>query len=86
MYDHLNSGIRNGGRDGPGLNIGLVEPDLIRLVRGSTKRKFKYFDQKLFFSDFPEKFYKTQRNNKQKYGKLSHNKRKISENYQKNNN
>lgn len=23
MYDHLNSGIRNGGLEGPGLNIGL---------------------------------------------------------------
>lgn len=25
MYDHLNSGILNGGRVGPGLNIGRVE-------------------------------------------------------------
>lgn len=30
MYDHLNSGIRNGGRVGPGLNMGRVEPDLER--------------------------------------------------------
>jgi hypothetical protein len=25
MYDHLNSGIRNGGLDGPGLNMGRDE-------------------------------------------------------------
>lgn len=30
IYDHLNSGIRNGGRDGPGLNIGRFDVDFER--------------------------------------------------------
>lgn len=31
----MNSGIRNGGRAGPGLNIGRVEPDLGRCLWSS---------------------------------------------------
>lgn len=39
MYDHLNSGILNGGRVGPGLNMGRVDPDLTRLC--SVKYDYK---------------------------------------------
>lgn len=39
MYDHLNSGIRNGGRDGPGLNIGRLEDDLDRFCLWSNHFK-----------------------------------------------
>lgn len=41
IYDHLNSGIRNGGLVGPGLNIGLVdaEPDLERLASPINKKE-----------------------------------------------
>lgn len=43
MYDHLNSGMRNGGRVGPGLNIGRVdeEPDFERLLSEKTQKSAK---------------------------------------------
>lgn len=42
MYDHLNSGMRNGGLVGPGLNIGRVEyvPDFDRF---ESDKKVTYF-------------------------------------------
>lgn len=39
MYDHLNSGILNGGRDGPGLNIGRLEDDFVRFCLWSAEEK-----------------------------------------------
>lgn len=41
MYDHLNSGILNGGLVGPGLNIGLVDPDFGRCCLESIS-KFRF--------------------------------------------
>lgn len=41
IYDHLNSGIRNGGLDGPGENIGLVEFDFVLPCRWSEFEKRK---------------------------------------------
>lgn len=41
MYDHLNSGILNGGRVGPGLNIGRVEGFPCFDLLASAKRNRK---------------------------------------------
>ena len=40
MYDQRNSGIRNGGLDGPGLNVVrfLAPPLLLPLLDGTTAR------------------------------------------------
>lgn len=53
MYDHLNSGILNGGLEGPGLNIGLVEGlgcfVLLDSVEHKIEIKFRKFLVKLVY-------------------------------------
>lgn len=63
MYDHLNSGILNGGRVGPGLNIGRVEGfPCFDLLASAIERIRKNIDAVLLMKQTISFYFLTYRN------------------------
>lgn len=63
MYDHLNSGILNGGRVGPGLNIGRVEGfPCFDLLASAIERIRKNIDAVLLMKQTISYYFLTYRN------------------------